>query len=543
MRVALLIAVLTFVTYSGSFDGDFVSDDVRGIQQNELLGSLEWDNVKRIFTERRESNYIPITVLSLAVDQAVFGPAPFGYHVTNLVLHIACGLLVYRLLVRFQLPPLAACLAALLWAVHPLNVESVAFMSERKNVLSTLFFLAGFLAYLGFSESGRWSRYLIVLALFVLAVLSKMNTMVLPAVCLAYEITSRFRLRLRDVLASIPMLAIGAGIAWMAVSSSSVWGTSYHGGSAAVTWLTSSTVVFRYLRRVVLPTDLSESYTVPLRGSVLDPVVALSLLGLLALLVVFFRLVVDKRPQAFWFAWFGITLSPMLNIVPFPTLMQDRYMYLPLIGIVALVADVLARWGRSRGHQRALAAATATIVLVFAVMTHHRVEAWSTPISLWEDRALRDYYIASDSARRSIPQQEAKMESLRRSLENDPSNAVLHNNLGALFFELRDLETAKQHLERAARLDPEDPIVLLNLGRTYRWIGDLEKAERALEEAVEADPYSFFAHLNLARVHLAGGQASAARAALDAAERIRPANTALTRPERLQLEHLQAGAP
>lgn len=515
------IALVTLLAYSGSFDGAFVSDDVRGVQHNELLHSLDWEGVKAIVRDRTRTNYIPVTDLSLALDYLVFGPEPFGFHVTNLILHTLCALLVYRLLLRFEFPGAVAFFASLLWAVHPLNVESVAFISERKNVLSTFFFLSAFLTYLRFSELGRPRTYALTFVLFLLALLSKMNTMVLPAVCIAYEVLVRSRLRRRDWIAAVPMLVAGIAVSSMAISDSRQWTMTYYANSPIVTWLSSTTVVFRYLRRVFWPTGLQYYYLVPLRGSLLDPTVTLSVLGLLVLLVWFVWLAWNKRREAFWIAWFALTLSPMLNIVPFPSMMQDRYMYVPMVGVVALLCEAWVRLPRSRLVQRLLPAAAAVAIVLLAGLTHARVEIWDSPRSLWTDGASNELYIASDSGR-GHPEDAERMEVLRTILLRAPESPVLHNNLGAMYFEHRKLPSALEHLEKAAKENPRHPVILLNLGRAYLRNGDLDKAREALQETVRVDPYSFYAHLNLARIYLAEENAPAARAELDSCAELRP---------------------
>ena len=294
---ALLLVAAIAIAYRASFDGDFVSDDRAAILNNPLLRSLDLANVRAIFSSFDDANYIPLKVLSLAVDQQVWGPAPFGYHLGNLLLHIVCALLVWRILSLCGLSPGAALLVALLWALHPIQVESVAFMSERKNVLSGACFFGAFLAYLHFSASGRWRTYAAVLVLFVLALLSKMNTVVLPALCLAYDFLIARRLGRRSLLASLPLFAAGAVVVWYNLAGNPMHGTNFHGGSPRVTWLTSTTVPFRYLASVAWPAHLRSFYYIPLHGSPLDPPVALSIAGLAALAGLIGWLAWRRRPR------------------------------------------------------------------------------------------------------------------------------------------------------------------------------------------------------------------------------------------------------
>ncbi len=533
------------LSYAGSLDGKFISDDLQAVAGNPLLESLDGAHLVRIFTGFDGPNYMPLKVFSLALDVQLWGPGPIGFHLTNLLLHILTALLVYRILLRLELGPWPAPTVALLWAVHPLQVESVAWISERKNVLSGLFFCAAFDRYLSYSERPRPTTYLGLLACYVLALLSKMNTMVLPVVCLAYEASFRFRLRRRDGLASLPMFALAALVAAYNLLGNPVHGGPYHGGSALVTWLSSSVVVLRYIAHAFLPTQLSFYYDVPLRGSLLDPSLALSLLALLALGAASLWGIRRRQRAAFWALWFGITLLPMLNLIPFRGLMHDRYMYLSLLGPLVLVALGLDALARSRSTRYAAAGVAAAAVVGCVFLTVQRVEAFHSPQSLWEDWALRVPYLPGQPHVSRGP--DPKLRALRAEIARNPDSAVAHANLGARYYETRRPRQAIRELERALELEPEHRIFLANLGRGYTSAGQLERGARALARAAELDPHSFVTHYHLARVQLERGDLEGARSALAVCERIRPAESrlgnswALERKRLAELETLREG--
>ena len=539
---ALLLVAAIAIAYRASFDGEFVSDDRSAILNNPLLRSLDLANVRAIFSSFDDANYIPLKVLSLAVDQQVWGPAPFGYHLGNLLLHIVCALLVWRILAFCGLSSGAALLVALLWALHPIQVESVAFMSERKNVLSGACFFGAFLAYLHFSASGRWRTYAAVLVLFVLALLSKMNTVVLPALCLAYDLLIARRLGRRSLLASLPLFAAGAVVVWYNLAGNPMHGTNFHGGSPLVTWLTSTTVPFRYLASVAWPAHLRSFYYVPLHGSPLDPPVASSIAGLAALAVLIGWLAWRRRPEAFWLFWFVVTLAPMLNIVPFPTLMQDRYMYLPLVGVLAAPAFALDAALRAPAARRFAAAAAAAAALGGALLTHQRIAAWHDELSLWRDWAVQEWYLPVDVGPLRGPMSDQKLAVLEEAARARPDDGVVRHNLGALLYERGDQPRARTEMEAAQELGGSDAgVPLLNLGRVYLQTADAQRADAALRRAVALEPYNYYSQLNLARAALALGDAASAAAALDACDRIRPRAQGQNAAERAQLERLRQG--
>jgi protein O-mannosyl-transferase len=538
---AALIAVITFIAYGDSFDGRFVSDDTVSVQEKVAIRGLDWEHLRLMFTTFDDANYIPVKVLSIALDYRLWGLDPTGYHLTNLLIHIACALLVYALLLRLGLPPVAACLTALLWAVHPLQVESVAWISERKNVLSGLFFFAAFYVYLGFSEAGGPGRYAWVLLLYTLALLSKMNTMVLPAICLAYELILRGRLRRRDALAVVPMLALAALVGWYNLHGNPIHGTSWPAGTRAATWLSSSVVFFRYLGNLALPTRLTPTYDVWLYDSLLDPAVALSLTGLAVLATATLGLALRRHAAAFWIVWFVLCLAPMLNVlVPGRSMMQDRFMYLAMLGPLALTAGVVAGL-RSAVLRRAFAASAGIAIVACVVLSHRQVEVWHDPLTLWKPTALGFPFYAGDPG--YTPEDyDAKVAFLREAVAAEPPDAVPYNNLGTLYFAVGKIEEARPLYETAARLAPDSPYLLANLANAYLRLNELDRAQHILEHAAEIAPTVFQPHQLLLRVYLLRGDAERARRELDTCVLLRPdpPSAWVWRNEQAYLERLEA---
>ncbi len=526
LHVAVIV-LLTIVAYAGSLHGGWVSDDTVSIAQNPLLRSLAPANLPRLLEAFDGPNYMPLKMLSLAIDYQLFGGDPAGYHVVNLLLHVANALLVYLLLLRLGESAPTAFAVALLWAVHPVQVESVAWISERKNVLSTLFFLLAFLAYLRFSDRPRLGTYALVFVLFVCALLTKINTIVLPAITIAYEVAWRFRLRARDVVATLPLLAAGAVLAWVNLHGNPSHGAAYHGGSLWVTLRTSSTVVPRYLGLILLPVGLQTYYAVPLRASWLEPGVLASTLAIAAAGIAVIVLARRRRRAGFWIIWFLVTLAPMLNLVPFPALMADRYLYIPLVGPLVLLA-----WAAQDLVRRVPRASTAVPILTGAaavgctLLTIWRVPVFHDDFHLWTDWALTTSYISSDHPYAG-PSRAREQQVLRDAIARDGTSGPLHNNLGAIAFEEGRMTDAVAELNRAYALAPRDPAIALNLGRAYLFAGQPQAAARTLQDAVRLEPPSYYAHLNLARAYVLLGDAERARAAVATARTIRPTWTDL----------------
>lgn len=516
-----VIVVVTGAAYARSFAGGWISDDGTAIAENVAIRSLAPAKLYEMFTTRGDGvNFIPLNFLSLAIDYQLWGLDPAGFHLTNLLLHLANAVAIYALLMRLGESHGLAAVAALLWAVHPVQVESVAWISERKNVLSTLFFLLAFYAYLGWTVRPRLATYLLVVLLYAGALFSKVNTIVLPIVTLAYEIILQRRLRTRDVVAAVPLFVCGAIAAWLNLHNNPSHGTAYHGGSLWVTLRTSATTIPAYLSNVIAPLDLATYYPVPLRASWLDPPVAVAAALILALAALTVELGRRGQPEAFWLVWFAATLAPMLNLVPFPALMSDRYLYLPLLGLLVPLLRLVRQGLRRAGAERGAPFLAGATVAGLAMLTVARIPVFHDELALWADFALKYSYISADRPYGAAPRLEEKR-LLNEALRRHPNRAALSNNLGAFAFEENRIGEAIPLLERARALDPDDPVIPLNLGRSYLLAGRIDDAVTTLRAATVLEPPSFFPHLNLARALLQRGDVAGARAALTRAQAIK----------------------
>ena len=330
-------------------------------------------------------------------------------------------------------------------------------------------------------------------------------------------------------------------VVWYNLAGNPIHGSRFHGGSPLVTWLTSTTVLFRYLAAAAWPAHLRSFYYIPLHGSPFDPPVALALAGLAGLAILTAWLAVRRRREAFWLVWFLIALAPMLNIVPFPTLMQDRYMYLPLVGLLAAPAcaiDAALRGPRAR--RLAAAAAAAPGARSPRCSAHGVSRPGTTSSACGATGRSRSGYLPVDVGPLRGPTSDQHLALLDAAVRDAPGDVILRHNLGALLYERGELDRAKTELEAARDLGAGDSgVALLNLGRVYLQSGDAPRALVVLQRSVALEPFNFYGQLNLARAALALGDTDAAAAALDACDRIRPNVPQQNAPEREQLERLR----
>lgn len=382
----LLLFALTFVLYLKTVGFDFLPswDDGEYILDNTRVHGLSIDNLKLIFTTAYFSNYAPLHLLSYAVDFSLWGLAPKGFHLTNILLHSANAALAYILVKRLTKDGFASFIAAALFAVHPLNVENGAWVSERKTLLTAFFSFLSILAYISFREQGKAGRYILSLLLFVLALLSKPLAVVLPLALAAYDIF--LKKEFRALKWPLPFFALAAAFAFMAFrahadASSIESETLSKDVLFNIVYPTMLPVYWEYVKLIIWPSGLSGFYDVKLR-SFLEPAVLAALFSWAA---VFIAVLWKGTGQArFWFLWFWVWLLPVSNIIPLPVYYADRYMYMPAIGFFVLFALLLSAASSRVGSKVAGTIAVAAVIALGAA-AFVRMDVWENEVAFWED--------------------------------------------------------------------------------------------------------------------------------------------------------------
>ena len=330
----VLLLSVTLALYSPSLYYGFVWDDFVYIPLNYHIQGFTSLNLKAVWTGTYLGHYAPIHHTFLAFLYHFAGSEPFGYHLGQLVLQIVCVLLLYFLLERIESSRIAL-LASLLFAVHPTNVETVAWVSETKSTLAFLFFLLSFWAFLRQRERGGWG-YGVWCAVFqILSLLAKINTVVAPAIFLLWDYRQRRSFDKKTIaslacffLISIIMTGVHL-VSFM--ESQGIDERAYFGGPG-VHVMNLPLFIFFYIQMLIFPHPLSAWYMFP---------VAVHFSGTLAvewaaLLVLAWFLLRSNRQAQFWGLWFLVFLAPVLQIIPFGIWVADRYLYIPAIGLFVL---------------------------------------------------------------------------------------------------------------------------------------------------------------------------------------------------------------
>jgi protein O-mannosyl-transferase len=533
-RLRLLLPVLIFLTSGAAFlpalRGDFLNwDDSVNFVANPYYRGLGWPQIKWMLGATLMGHYIPVTWLSFGVNYALGGMNPWGYHVGNLVLHATNATLVYLIARRLLAAALsegsqdahatrpivtAGAFAALVWGVHPLRVESVAWITERRDVLCGLFFLLAILAYLKGVEQRASLRPVwgaLSLAAFAAALLSKAAAMPLPAVLLLTDVypLRRWSVGWRRLAAEkVPyaLLATAAAVVALIALPRGAGVTSYESyGWVSRIGMVAYSFVF-YPLKFVLPVRLSPMYELPARVDLASWPFLPALLGVAGVTAV---LVLGRtRWPGGLAAWTYSTLMvlPVSGVVHAGSqLVNDRYSYLSGVGLAVLAgAGVVAVLRlRERGRATAttvsvLVGGAALVVLALGFAAWNQAQVWRDSETLW-----------------------------RWAVEMDPGCSLCHGNLGSAITSaelgLARLDEAEVHLRRAIELRPDNPIPHYNLGTLLAVRTRHAEAEAALKKYLELLPSSPAGLGRLGLLYLLQGRLDEALPLLQRARGLAPA--------------------
>lgn len=504
LKPALAVALLAAITHLPALRNGFVNfDDVFTILHNPLVTDPTPANLRAVWTGFAFGNYQPLTVLSLALDHALAGPDPRWFHGVNVLLHAVNAGLVTLLARRVLRDEAAALLAGALFAVHPLHVESVAWASQRKDVLFVALGLAAALAWLRRADGGgrRWT--VAAAGLFAAACLAKATAVTLAAVLplLAWFTAGRegWR-RVRGGTAVLAGLALGFGALAVAAQRSSDFVVAAGRHPLAERVQAAGTGFVTYLGKFVAPVRQSAFYPWPEGG--LPATAWLAVAGMLLVLAVTAALLRRRHAAGLGLAIYALTVAPMLQLLPIGSfLLAERFTYLPGVGVMLAAGAGFAELrGRRPRWSRGLAVGGVLLVLGSTAVLVPRLGVWRDSVTLWNDVLARypDAWLALNNRGIALAEAgdaEAAVRDFDDALRLNPTYVDALVNRGAAKLQAGRLEAALADLVRAARMQPGHPQVggLLTEARYRRALrsleaGDREAAVRDLELVLRADP-------------------------------------------------------
>jgi len=541
----LLVATALLFARAGGYPFIYFDDNRYLTENPQVRAGLTWEGVAWAFTTLQVSNWHPLTWLSHMLDVELFGLDAGAHHLVNVALHALNAAILFLVLARMTGAAGRSLVVAALFAVHPLHVESVAWIAERKDVLSTLLGLLALGAWVAYARRPSAGRYLLVALLFAASLMAKPMWVTLPCLLLLLDFwpmqrlegssldpdpepppVPRFPLR-RLLLEKLPLLALS-------VASSAVTVVAQQRGGAVADLqlglgarLGNAVVSYAsYLLKTFWPSPLAVFYPHPKDG-----LAAWQVAGALALVVAVTAVAVWQARRIPWLAvgwfWFLGTLVPVIGIVQVGAqAMADRYTYLPAIGLFLAVAWLGHRLARER-HAAKAAAAAATGLVALSAATWSQLGLWSDHEVLFEhalavtpDNALA-HGVLSQGLRNQGKLEKALLHA-REAARLDPGSARHWQNLGVSLRDLRLHAEARDAFLRAIELDPGYAIAWANLGQAELDLGNLPGAMAAAGEAMRLAPREAQGHYVVGLVQLATGQLDGAARSLGEAVRLKP---------------------
>lgn len=511
LKAAVLLAILVALVYGRTLTHGFVSYDDSGyVKENpRVLAGLSWEGIRYAVSFTDVSYWQPLPLLSHMADCSLFGPDPGLHHMVSALLHLVNAFFLYLALGMLTGGFWGrSLLVAALFAVHPLNVESVAWIAERKNLLSTFFWLAAIIFYAAYAKRPSVSRYAAVFILMLLGLLSKPAVITLPAALLILDYWPLGRFpggpgRVRGILKllaeKLPLMALSAGSVLLTVLSTrkSVFGLSVETDSLLFLRIQNAIISsVRYIENAIWPEDLAFFYPFP---SSVPMGRTMACAAILAALALAFWMARRKRPYLLMgYSWFLVTLSPMSGLIQsgmWPAL-ADRFAYLPFIGLFVAAVWLGADLAASRpGARRAAGYAGVTVVCAFAAVAFVQAGHWKNSKTLY-----------------------------LHALSATGDNFLAHVNLGAVFLEENDSEKALFHSNRAWLLNPSLDEPAVNTANAWNRLGNPENAIFWYRRALSIKPGRVRTHLNLASTFLGLKRIDEAEKALLEALRLSPSD-------------------
>lgn len=487
----LLIAAVTIAVYWPVLHNGFIDfdDDVYVTSNMIVQQGLTSKGVVWAFTAFHAGNWHPLTWLSHMLDVQLFSMDPRGHHAVSLLLHVVNALLTCAILYRLTGFLGRSLVVALLFALHPLHVESVAWVAERKDVLSTLFWLLTIWAYAGYARKPSLQRYLSVALLLAMGLMAKQMLVTLPVVLLLLDYWSLQRLSsfqdMKHLVAEkVPLLLISVAASLITLRSQAAAGAlSLGDGHSTLLYAGNAMLSYvKYIGKLFWPTDLALFY--PFEAATVTPVMVAGAAGLLAVTTGLTIAQRQKRPYLlFGWGWYLVTLLPVIGFIRIGSqALADRYTYIPLTGLlVAIVwggAEITDRW--RRGPQFG-AAGTAVVLAFLSVMTFVQIRYWQNSFTLYT-----------------------------RALAVVERNWLAHNNMAILLAQQNRNDDAIKHFRESLRINPKQAEGFMNLGNAYQSMGNNGAALDAFRAAVRLRPDDAEGHFRLGYAYLMGGSIDAA---------------------------------
>jgi len=550
------ILVVTFVSFYPSLHADFTNwDDLDYVTESPYIVNLTGESIATMFSQEIASNYHPLTIFSLALNYQMSTLNPSSYHWTNLILHLLNVVLVFWFVyLLFDRKIWGALLAAFLFAVHPMHVESVAWIAERKDVLYTFFFVAALITYFNYLKNKKNSYYVFTLVLFVLSCLSKPTAVMLPVILILLDWYKNRGFSSKVLLEKVPFFAISVlfGVITIMVQSDTavvVGESDVHNLFERFIFACYGTMM--YIFKMFVPINLSAFHPYPKALSAVHYISPLVVLGLGGLLVWSLR---KTKVVAFGLLFYGAMTALTLQFVQVGNaIISDRYTYAAYIGLFLifgwLLDSFLSKKNTSSGIRYGVLGGISAIGILFCVMTYQRCEVWQNSGNLWTDvikqypnshiarNQLGNYYFEAQRYDEALEQLNEAVQlkpvyykarisrgklfrrmkkypealaDYNKAIDLEPNRDEAYNNRGNIYFETQQFDKALADYQKVTQINPGESKAYGNTGAIYAQQGKFPQAIESLNKALAMNPSYQDAIANRGIVHAQMGNHTAA---------------------------------
>ncbi len=504
----ILIIILGFTVYSNSLNGEFIWDDEFLVKDNAYIKS--WSRISNIFTKniaasvgKQSSFYRPLQIFTYAIDYFLWRLNVKGYHLTNILLHILVALSIYWLINILYDNRLLSLFTSILFVACPIHTEAVAYISGRADSLALVFMLTCFILYIKHLHSNSKVTYILMLLSYILAILSRENSLILPALLLLYHYTFKKRLEIKRFLPVVSITTIYI-LLRITVLKSMLSPISYDttlfqripGFFVAIT---------NYMKLLFLPFGLHMEYGNSLFNFT-NPKAILGIVILLSLLVYALRKRNTNNLIFFSISWFFITLLVQSNLYPINAYMAEHWLYLPSIGFFLILANGLSSLYRRKESRILTICLIAGLLTFYSYLTIRQNSYWREPVTFYK-RTLK---YAPDSSRiynnlgnayNDIGKSEKAIPLFKKAIAINPNFAEAYSNLGNADTDIGKSEEAIASYKKAIELNPNYADAYNNLGNIYRDIGKNEEAITLYKKAIAINSDYAEAYYNLGNTY------------------------------------------
>ena len=489
----ILTLILVFIAYLPVLNAGFVNwDDDDYVVKNKAITSFS--NMGELLTGSVQGNHHPLTMISLALNYAISGLNPLSYHLFNLILHLLNTFLVYKLASRLSNnSAIVSFTTALLFGIHPLHVESVAWVSERKDVLYAFFFLLGFLSYVRYTAKKLRKDYILTFIWFTLSILSKPAAIIFPAVLFVFDFYFRRKFDVKIFLEKIPFFLVAAVFAYLTLSAQKTIGAM----DKTEVFTATHRILFgfygyaAYFFKMIFPFNLVAFYPTPPINAPLPSYFYAAPLFFIATVIACLLTWKKNRVITFGFAFYFVNLLLVLQLVVIGSaLIAERYTYIPYIGLFFIIG-----WYLDKAFKTKPSTAYAIIILagvILAPITYNQAGTWKNGEALWENVIKKNpgskaYVIRADELSKKGNKEKA-LSYFNSAIAINKADPEAYGNRGNIYFDFQQDSLALNDYNSALALNASYVPALSNRGALYSRRGNYEVGLADLNKALSLNP-------------------------------------------------------